>query len=115
MSKPLSAVVQNLPAQFQFAERGIVSKTLHDSPGMKLVLFCFEEGQSLSEHTAPFEAVLHVLEGKATIRLGDEDHDASPGALYVMPKGLVHAVKAHDRFVLLLTLIKESAPATLRS
>ncbi|MEW6757062.1 MAG: cupin domain-containing protein [Acidobacteriota bacterium] len=115
MTDSMNPLAHDLSRQIQFAERGIVSKTLYDSPALKLVLFCFEEGQTLSEHTAPFEAVIHVVEGKATVRLGDEDHEASPGALYVMPKGLVHAVKASGRFVFLLTLVKERPLTALRS
>ncbi|MEW5764221.1 MAG: cupin domain-containing protein [Acidobacteriota bacterium] len=115
MTESLTPIAQDLTRQIQFAERGIVSKTLYDSPALKLVLFCFEEGQTLSEHTAPFEAVIHVVEGKATVRLGDEDHEAAPGSVYVMPKGLVHAVQAAGRFVFLLTLVKERPLATLRS
>lgn len=90
----------------QFAERGIVSKTLYDSPALKLVLFCFEPGQALSEHSAPFEAVIQVLEGSAELKLGGEIHDARPGALYVMPSGLPHAVNAKERFVFLLKMAR---------
>ena len=101
--KPLAADLGKL---IQFADRGIVSKTVHDSPALKLVLFCFEPGQALSEHSAPFEAVIHVLEGSAEIKLGGETHDAQPGALYVMPAGLPHAVTAKQRFVFLLTMTR---------
>ena len=101
--KPVTA---DLGKMTQFADRGIVSKTIHDSPALKLVLFCFEAGQMLSEHSAPFEAVIHVLEGSAEVKLGGEVHDARPGALYVMPAGLQHAVRANERFVFLLTMTR---------
>ena len=101
--KPIAADLGQL---VQFAERGIVSKSLHDSPALKLVLFCFEPGQMLSEHSAPFEAVIHVLEGSAEVRLGGVAHDARPGSLYVMPAGLPHAVRANERFVFLLTMAR---------
>ena len=109
--KPLAA---DLGKMTQFADRGIVSKTIHDSPALKLVLFCFEPGQMLSEHSAPFEAVIQVLEGNAEVRLGGEAHDARPGALYVMPAGLNHAVTAKERFVFLLTMTRISIPAQLK-
>jgi quercetin dioxygenase-like cupin family protein len=102
-SRPL---VSDLREQVQFADRGIVSKTLHDSPAMKLVLFCFEPGQALSEHSAPFEAVIQVLEGSADVKLGGEVYDARPGALYAMPAGLPHSVTAKERFVFLLTMVR---------
>ncbi len=108
--EPLKPVTADLHQLIQFADRGIVSKTFYDSPGLKLVLFCFEPGQMLSEHSAPFEAVIHVLEGSAEVRLGGEAHDARPGALYVMPAGLQHAIRAKERFVFLLTMTR-SRPA----
>jgi len=110
----LAPVVADLQGSVQFAERGIVSKTLHESPAQKLVLFCFEPGQALSEHTAPFEAVIHVLQGRADIKLGDKVYDATPGALYVMPAGLLHAVTAKERFVFLLTMTRLSKPAQIK-
>jgi len=110
----LKPLVADLNASVQFAERGIVSKTLYESPAQKLVLFCFEPGQALSEHTAPFEAVIHVLQGKADVKLGDEVYEATPGALYVMPAGLSHAVTAKERFVFLLTMTRISKPTQLK-
>lgn len=114
MTEPLNPVVQDLNASIQFAERGIVSKTLHESPSTKIVLMCFEPGQALSEHQAPFEAIIQVLQGSADLKLGDEVHDAKAGALYVMPAGLAHAVTAKERFVFLLTMVRASAPAKIR-
>lgn len=105
----------DLMASVQFAERGIVSKTLHESPFTKLVLFCFEPGQALSEHAAPFEAVIHVLQGTAGIQLGGEVFAASPGSLYVMPAGLPHAVTAKERFVFLLTMNRASQPVGIKA
>lgn len=110
----LNPVVADLPGSVQFAERGIVSKTLHESPALKLVLFSFEPGQALSEHTAPFEAVIQVLQGRADVKLGDQVYDATPGALYVMPAGLAHAVTAKERFVFLLTMTRVSKPTQLK-
>jgi quercetin dioxygenase-like cupin family protein len=113
MTSALQPVVAQLTESVQFAEKGIVSKTLHDSPALKLVLMCFEPGQGLSEHTAPFEAVIHVLQGSADVRLGDQTYDAKPGALYVMPAGLAHAVSAKERFVFLLTMTRAAKPVQL--
>jgi quercetin dioxygenase-like cupin family protein len=115
MTEPaIEPAVHDLKAHIQFADQGIVSKTLFQSPSMKIVLFCFEPGQALSEHTAPFEAAIQVLEGKGTVRLGEEDYEAAPGALYIMPAGLNHAVKAKERFVFLLTMIRQQKLAKLK-
>lgn len=102
------AFVEDLDRLVQFAERGIVSKSLYESPFVKLVLFCFEPGQALSEHSAPFEAMIHVLRGSAEVRLGGIPHDARPGSLYVMPAGLPHAVTARERLVFLLAMARRS-------
>jgi quercetin dioxygenase-like cupin family protein len=101
------AFAAKLDELYQFAERGIVSKTLYDSKYSKVVLFCFEEGQSLSEHQAPFEALINVLEGEGDFLLGKETVAGVKGSFFVMPKGLIHAVKTKKRLVFLLTLIKE--------
>lgn len=114
MAENLEPVIAQLESSFQFAERGIVSKTVHESPFSKIVLMCFEPGQALSEHAAPFEAVIQVLLGTADFKLGSTIHEAKPGALYVMPAGLPHAVTARERFVFLLTMIRTSAPAQIR-
>ncbi len=114
MKPHATPMVSNLQDSVQFAERGIVSKTLHDSPVLKVVLFCFEPGQALSEHAAPFEAVIQVLEGKGKVKLGEAEYDGRPGCLYVMPAGLPHAVIAEERFVFLLTMARAQAPVGLK-
>lgn len=111
MSEPM--VVHQLDALFQFAERGIVSKTLYDTPTLKLTLMCFEVGQCLTEHTAPFEAVIQVLQGKADFTLGEEVREVGPGALFVMAPGLKHAVKAKERFVFLLSMVRSAQTVSL--
>src|SRR5665648_982112 len=70
----------------------------------KMVLFAFSPGQCLSEHTASVPASIHVLDGTASILLGDERHDAGPGTYVYMPAELKHAVDAKDKMVFLLTL-----------
>lgn len=101
-----STPVHALESMFQFAERGIVSKTLYETPALKLVLMCFEPGQGLSEHTAPFEAVIQVLMGKADFLLGEETREVKPGDLFVMSPGMKHAVTAKERFVFLLSMVR---------
>jgi quercetin dioxygenase-like cupin family protein len=108
MSEPTQ--VHQLESLFQFAERGIVSKTLYETPALKLVLMCFEPGQGLSEHTAPFEAVIQVLQGKADFLIGAETREVKPGDLFVMSPGLKHAVTAKERFVFLLSMVRGAAP-----
>jgi len=110
-AQPLEAASTDLNALVQFAQRGIVSKTVYESPALKMVLFCFEPGQALSEHAAPFEAVIHVLQGSADIMLGGKMFEGKPGSLFVMPEGLTHALTAKEPFVFLLSMVR--APRTV--
>ncbi len=96
--------VGNLDEMIEYAKDGIVSKTIVDTPETKIVLFAFSPGQCLSEHTASVPASIHVLDGTASITLGDERHDAGPGTYVYMPAELKHAVDAPDKMVFLLTL-----------
>lgn len=98
--------VGNLEDMVEFAEGGIVSKTIIDEPRTKVVLFIFHPGQSLSEHTASMPAAIHVLSGRASILLGSERHQAEAGTYVYMPANLNHAVDAQENLVFLLTLFK---------
>lgn len=103
LTKPVAV---DLEAAVEFAADGIVSKTLLEQPGCKVILFCMATGQSLSEHTASCPAAIHVLKGKGVVRLGRKSHQARPGSWYYMPKGLLHALRADEDFVFLLTLFR---------
>jgi quercetin dioxygenase-like cupin family protein len=108
MTEPLidKAWVGNLDAMVEFASDGIVSKTVVDEPRTKVVLFAMETGQSLSEHTASMPATIHILQGRASLLLGGERHDAPPGTWIYMPANLNHAVDAVENVVFLLTLLR---------
>lgn len=84
---------------------GILSRTLQSAQGYKVVLFAFDAGQELSEHTASRPALLQILSGKGRLKLGEEEHEAQPGSLAYMPAGLVHAVRAESPLVMLLILL----------
>jgi mannose-6-phosphate isomerase-like protein (cupin superfamily) len=71
-------------------------------------LFAFDEGQSLSEHTAPFDAVAHVLEGEALITIAGVPLTVPAGDMVLMPANQPHAVAARKRFTMLLTMIRSS-------
>jgi quercetin dioxygenase-like cupin family protein len=98
--------VGNLEEAVQFADKGIVSKTLVDCPEVKIILFCMVSGQSLSGHAAGTAATIHVLKGKAAIKLGEDDHQGVPGSFYYMPARLYHAIHADEELVFLLHLLK---------
>lgn len=84
----------------------VVSRTLLKRAGGTMTLFAFDEGQALSEHTAPFDAVAHVLEGEAAITIAGTEIKVSAGEVVLMPANQPHAVNARTRFKMLLTMIR---------
>jgi quercetin dioxygenase-like cupin family protein len=84
----------------------IVSRTLYTDDQVKVVLFGFASGQELSEHTASMPAIIHILQGEATLTLGSDSQPAGPGTWVRMPARLPHALVAHTPVVMLLTMLK---------
>ncbi len=85
----------------------IVSRTIVNRKSGTITLFAFDQGQSLSEHTTPFDAVAHVLDGEAEIVIAGQPFLVHAGEMIVMPANQPHAVNATQRFKMLLTMIKE--------
>jgi quercetin dioxygenase-like cupin family protein len=102
---PPAAPVQLL-GMAGYQEGAVVSRTLLKRPGGTITLFAFDEGQSLSEHTAPFDAVAHVLEGEADIVIAGAAITVSAGEMVLMPANQPHAVNARKRVKMLLTMIR---------
>ncbi|MBI4027894.1 MAG: cupin domain-containing protein [Verrucomicrobia bacterium] len=95
-----------------FLKGGIASKPIHKDAVSKTILFLFDAGQQLSEHTASVSAVMHFLEGKARVQLGKRTVTVGPGSWVYMAPKLLHAIEAKTRVVMLLTLFTAStAPA----
>lgn len=84
----------------------IVSKTLIDTKAGTITLFAFDEGQGLSEHTAPFDAVVQIIEGEAEVTIGGNAIRAREGNMVIMPANVPHALRAVKRFKMLLTMIR---------
>lgn len=84
----------------------VVSKTLVERPTGTVTLFAFDKGQKLSEHTAPFDALVMVLQGSIDIILDGVHHTLTVGDAIVMPAGVIHAVDALEPCVWLLTMIR---------
>lgn len=90
----------------QYAPGSVVSRTLLKSDAGTLTLFAFDEGQGLSEHTAPFDASVQVLDGTATLTIGGTRVTVQTGELVLMPADIPHAVQAAGRFKMLLTMFR---------
>ena len=74
--------------------------------GGNITLFAFDEGQALSEHTAPFDAVLQVIDGRAAITVAGKEYVVDSGEMIMMPANIPHAVRADVRFKMMLTMIR---------
>jgi quercetin dioxygenase-like cupin family protein len=89
-----------------YNESSIVSRTLVSKDAGTITLFAFDQGQGLSEHTAPFDAVVHILEGEAEVTISGKRHHVKQEELITMPANEPHAVHAPTRFKMMLIMIK---------
>jgi quercetin dioxygenase-like cupin family protein len=89
-----------------YQDGAIVSRIIVKRDTGNITLFAFDAGQDLSEHTSPFDAVAHVVEGEATIAIAGTPHTLRTGDLIIMPANRPHTVKAASRFKMLLTMIR---------
>lgn len=90
----------------EYAEGSAVSREILRNNAGTLTLFAFDAGQGLSEHTAPFDATVTILDGEAEILLGGTPHIVKAGEMLIMPAGVPHALNAKQRFKMLLTMIR---------
>jgi quercetin dioxygenase-like cupin family protein len=98
---------QNLASLVSYQSGSVVSRTIVNRRAGTITLFAFDEGEGLSEHTAPYDALLHVLEGVAQVAVSGEENDVKEGEAIVLPAGKPHSVKGNKRFKMLLTMIRE--------
>jgi quercetin dioxygenase-like cupin family protein len=90
----------------EYAGGSVVSKTLLDKKTGTLTLFAFDKGQGLSEHTAPFDATVQIVDGLAELTVGGVPHLVKAGQLFIMPANVPHSVRAIERFKMLLIMIR---------
>ena len=102
---PASEAV-SLAGMVNYQEGAVVSRTLLSRPTGTVTLFAFDAGQGLSEHTAPFDALAHLLEGEAEIVVSGKALPTRAGEAVLMPANQPHALKAVTRFKMLLTMIR---------
>ena len=89
-----------------YAGNSVVSKTIIKKSTGTVTLFAFDKGEALSEHTAPFEALVLVIDGQAEITVGGKINSVAAGQAIILPANIPHAVKANERFKMMLTMIK---------
>ena len=95
-----------LNAFIDYADGSVVSKTLIKKEIGNVTLFAFDAGQGLSEHTAPFDAVVYILDGEAEISIGGQPQRVVAGELLIMPANISHALHAKTPFKMLLVMIR---------
>ena len=100
------ATPTRLGEELDYVPGAIVSRTLVRAKGGSLTLFAFDAGQELSEHTAPFDAFVQVLDGAVELTIGGEKVVARSGETVLMPAGVPHAVRAQERFKMLLSMVR---------
>lgn len=105
-SKKLPTQAAKLADLIDYQEASVVSRTLIDKKAGTVTLFAFDEQQGLSEHTAPYDAMVQIIDGEAEVIIQGKTHHLKEGEMIIMPSNKPHAVKAVKRFKMLLTMIK---------
>jgi quercetin dioxygenase-like cupin family protein len=98
--------VNRLSEMVEYQKGAIVSKTLLDKKTGTLTLFAFDQGQGLSEHTAPFDAFVNILDGEAEVTISRKPYQLHTGESIIMPANEPHALKATKRFKMMLVMIR---------
>ena len=100
------STIMDFAAKVEYSSEGIVSKRVLQKEKGNVSLFAFDKDQQLSEHSAPFDALIQVLDGKAKIMIDSKPYELTTGQSIIMPANIPHAVYAVEKFKMLLTLIK---------
>jgi len=106
MSEIIKAEKFELAGAVEYADASVVSKTVVKKDTGNVSLFAFDKGQGLSEHSAPFDAMVNVIDGTADIIIDKKSNILSAGESIIMPANIPHAVKAVEKFKMMLVMIK---------
>jgi len=99
-------LIPNLPGRAEIPEQGTLSRVLHDDDRLRLVLFAFDSGQELTEHTASLPAVLQVISGRFRVTAGGDTFEMGPEAWLLLDAGQPHSLVALEPARLLLTMLR---------
>ena len=102
----LSEAPQELATLILTQSGAVVSRALINKPSGTVTLFAFDTGEGLSEHTAPYDALVYILEGEADIRIAAQEHVVGIGSVILLPANIPHALFARVPFKMLLTMIR---------
>lgn len=101
------AKIMQFDREVEYSQNGILSKQIIKNKGGNVTLFAFDKDQALSEHTAPFDALVQILDGEVKITIAKDAFDLCAGDSIILPSGVPHSVLAKTQFRMLLTMIKE--------
>jgi len=104
---PENPQVLKLKDMVEYQDNSIVSRTVIDKETGTITLFAFDKGQGLSEHTAPFDAMVYVVEGEVEVKISGKPYYLEEGDMIVMPANEPHALKALSKFKMLLVMIRD--------
>lgn len=106
MENNLTSQIFNLGGMLDYQAGAVVSRTIIDKKTGTVTLFAFDKGEGLSEHTAPFDAMVYILDGLAEITISGKPYTLSAGEMIIMPADEPHALRAFERFKMVLTMIR---------
>ena len=105
-SKKFEATATTISDLVAYQQGAVVSRTIIDKEAGTVTLFAFDQGQGLSEHTAPFDAMVYVFDGEAEITISGKPLLVKKGETVIMPANQPHALRAISRFKMMLVMIK---------
>jgi len=100
------ARIFNFKDSIDYSEGGIISKTVLKKDSGNISIFSFDQGEALSEHTSPYDAMIQVVDGKGEIIIGGKSYFLEAGKAIIIPANFAHSVKAVEKFKMVLTMIK---------
>jgi quercetin dioxygenase-like cupin family protein len=106
MAQEIKGIPFDVASAVAYAPGSVVSKTILDKGIGSITIFSFDKGEGLSEHTSPFDAVVHVVDGVSEIKVGGKPHTVSAGQMIIMPAHIPHSLKATSAFKMLLVMIR---------
>ena len=106
MLKINSAEIYKLKDLVEYQSGSVVSRELIQKPSGTITVFAFDQGQGLSEHKAPFDALVYIMDGKAQVTIRDEQFELVAGEMIILPVDEIHALKAIERFKMALIMIR---------
>ncbi len=98
--------VKNLRELADYQEDAIVSRTIIKKKTGTVTFFAFDKGQELSEHTAPFDAMVYILDGEAQVTIAGQPYTVKQGEMIILPAGQSHALEAMEKFKMVLTMVR---------